>query len=349
MILRYKVCYLIINNYLDYIMKNIYIILVLATFGFLFCSCKTTRKITVSGIPGSNIYKPNMEKVATIQENGTVDISLDKKEFIAFMLSNVPGSSDFVPFALDYKYKNYGTSAAKFTGAYLSVMGGSCMLAGALAADDESLAGPITVGSGAGLLLLGIPFWLSESITGIQGKYLFKYLPEQSTNNDIKFTSYNDKGIKKEVGVSQEQISFEHEESVSTNTNNALSAALSRFKNSLPDSKESEALVVGTYIGTGKIIMDGKQVGLLENLKIKIERIDENFVLVDVQDSNGNSCFGSKNIYKVKRSDDNSYIMSLVDNSDAIIRIDKAGCLEYVHPKAKVDDNIFTLEIKASK
>ena len=331
-------------------MKRVYIIL--AASGLLFFSCKTTRTITVSGIPGSNIYKPNMEKVATIQQSGSVDINLNKKEFLPYMIANAPGSSEFIHFALDYKFKNYRTGAATFMGTYLYTLGGISILVGALTSgDEESLVGPIMVGGGAGLMLLGTPFLLSENITGVQGKYQFKYLPEQNTNNDIKFTKYIDKGINKEINASSIEMPINPAEKKRPNTNNALSAALAKFKNSSTGNATYGQLVTGTYIGTGKFLQNGKQIGLLENMKILIDSVADELVSVIVQDSNGTPCFGTTNIYDVKKSGDNSYTMSLIGNSDAVIHIDSNGNMEYMHPKIEVEGEmgIFTLEIKASK
>lgn len=331
-------------------MKRVYIILV--TLGLLFFSCKTTRTITVSGIPGSNIYKPNMEKVATIKQSGSVDINLNKKEFLPYMIANAPGSSKFIPFALDYKFKNYGTHAATIMGTSLYLLGGTSLLVGALTgSDDESLVGPIMVGGGAGLMLLGTPFLLSENITGVQGKYQFKYLPEQRTNNDIMFTEHIDKGIKKEINVSSIEMTINPAEKKRSNTNNALSAALTKFRNSSTGNKAYGQLIAGTYIGTGKILQNGKQIGLLENMKILIDNVADESVSVIVQDSNGTPCFDATNIYDVKKSDDNSYSMSLIGNSDAVIHIDSNGNMEYIHPKVEVEGEteVFTLEIKATK
>lgn len=329
-------------------MKKVYTILVLVAFGLLFFSCKTTREITVSGTPGTDIYKPDMSKVATIQENGNVSIKLNKKEFLSYMMSKAPGSSEFVPFALNYEYKNYGTNTAKVAGTSLAVLGGLSLITGMLmlAQGDESVATAILAGGGGVLMGAATPLALSEQFSGPQAKYQFKYFPEQSTNYDVKFVDYLDKGVKKEVGKSEKLKSFDTE---NADAGNALSAALSNFKKSSTETKTYGQLVAGTYIGTGKIILDGKQVGLLENMRILIDNVDGKSVSVDVQDSKGEPCLGTKNLYDVKSSDGNTYIMSLIGNSDAVIRIDSNGSMEYIHPKVEVDGNIFTLDIKASK
>lgn len=321
-------------------MKKLYTIFVFVAFGLLFFSCKTTREITVSGIPGTDIYKPDMSKVATIQESGSVNVKLDKKEFLSYMISNVPGSKDFVPFALDYERKNYHRDVNLWTGTYL-LSGGVVLAAVGIGLPEASLAI-----AGAGLIVAGTPLITSGTTSSPQAKYNFRYLPNQSTNNDVTFADYIDNGVKKEIRESKKLMSFNTENS---DGGNALSAALSNFKKSSTETKAYGQAVTGTYIGTGKIMLKGKQVGLLENMRILIDNVDGKFVFVDVQDSNGEPCFGTKNLYDVKSSDANTYTLSLIGNADAVIHIDDSGRMEYLHPKVEFNDEIFTLEIKASK
>ncbi len=321
-------------------MKKIYTKLVFAAFGLLLFSCKPAREITVSGTPGTDIYKPDMSKVATIQESGNVSIKLNKKEFLSYMMSKAPGSSDFVPFALDYEYKNYRKDAVIYTGAYAIGFGTVFTAVGlGLSYMPMTIVGIPTLIAGSTLLGVGLN-------STPQTEYNFKYLQDQNINNDVTFVDYLDKGVKKEIRGSNKLMSFNEG---NADTGNALSAALSNFKKSSTETKTYGQLVAGTYIGTGKIILDGKQVGLLENMRILIDNVDGKSVSVDVQDSKGEPCLGTKNLYDVKSPDGNTYTMSLIGNSDAVIRIDSNGSMEYIHPKVEVDGNIFTLDIKASK
>lgn len=329
-------------------MKIIFKTLVLIAFPLLFFACKTAKPIKISGIPGTSIYNPDMTKIATIEENGSVEVKLKKNTYYAYLISNAPNSLDFVPFALDYKYYSYsGEKTAFIVGTTVSAIGTGALLGGSILAGlGETGTGLTMVGVGAGTLGLGLlPFAFVENVSK-QMDYKYKYLIDQSTNNDVAFTGYFDKGVKKEIGVSKKLMSFNEG---TAGTSNALSAALSNFKKSSTETKTYGQLVAGTYIGTGKIILDGKQVGLLENMRILIDNVDGKSVSVDVQDSKGEPCLGTKNLYDVKSPDGNTYTMSLIGNSDAVIRIDSNGSMEYIHPKVEVDANIFTLDIKASK
>ena len=329
-------------------MKIFFKTLAFIAFPLLFIACKTAKPIKISGTPGTNIYSPDMTKIATIEENGSVEVKLKKNTYYAYLISNVPSSPDFVPFALDYKYYSYsGEKTAFIVGTTVSAIGTGALLGGSILAGlGETGTGLTMVGVGAGTLGLGLlPFAFVENVSK-QMDYKYKYLIDQSTNNDVAFTGYFDKGVKKEIGVSKKLMSFNEG---TAGTSNALSAALSNFKKSSTETKTYGQLVAGTYIGTGKIILDGKQVGLLENMRILIDNVDGKSVSVDVQDSKGEPCLGTKNLYDVKSPDGNTYTMSLIGNSDAVIRIDSNGSMEYIHPKVEVDGNIFTLDIKASK
>lgn len=329
-------------------MKIIFKTLVLIAFPLLFFACKTAKPIKISGIPGTNIYNPDMTKIATIEEDGSVEVKLKKNTYYAYLISNAPSSPDFVPFALDYKYYSYsGEKTAFIVGTTVSTIGAGALLGGSILTGlGETSTGLTMVGVGAGTVGLGLlPFAFVENVSKQMG-YKYKYLLYQSTNNDITFADYIDKGVKKEIRESKKFMSFNTENS---DGGNALSAALSNFKKSSTETKAYGQAVTGTYIGTGKIMLKGKQVGLLENMRILIDNVDGKFVFVDVQDSNGEPCFGTKNLYDVKSSDGNTYTMSLIGNSDAVIHIDSNGSMEYIHPKVEVDGNIFTLDIKASK
>lgn len=329
-------------------MKIFFKTLAFIAFPLLFIACKTAKPIKISGIPGTNIYSPDMTKIATIEENGSVEVKLKKNTYYAYLISNVPSSPDFVPFALDYKYYSYsGEKTAYYVGTTVGIAGIGSLLSGSILAGlGETSTGLTMVGVGVGTAGLGLlPFAFIENASK-QMNYKYKYLLNQSTNNDVTFVDYLDKGVKKEVGKSEKLMSFNTE---NADAGNALSDALSNFKKSSTDTKTYGQLVAGRYIGTGKIILDGKQVGLLENMRILIDNVDGKFVSVDVQDSNGESCFDTKNLYDVKSSGNNTYTMSIIGNSDAVIRIDSNGVMEYIHPKVEVNGNIFTLDIKASK
>ena len=107
-------------------------------------------------------------------------------------------------------------------------------------------------------------------------------------------------------------------------------------------------IVSGTYTGAGYLAQKGKVIEEYAKIKVVILRIDNNNVNVDVFE-NGESYFSKTNKYQVMKKGKNTYVLSLDGISDALITIDNAGHLTYIHPKVNIDGEIYTLNLTANK
>ena len=101
-----KECYTIINKKEVLMKTNIKLLLVVGMFISLF-SCTTSQKITVYGVPETEIYTPNKVKLASIDNTGKAEIKLPSDGYYGLLLSHNKTQDTYIPFALDYKRKNY--------------------------------------------------------------------------------------------------------------------------------------------------------------------------------------------------------------------------------------------------
>ncbi len=321
-------------------MKNISIILATIILCASFFSCTTSQTISVIGTPGTTIYTPGMDKKWTIQQNGKCDIKLASQDYHHYLLSKEANSDLLVPFALDYKKRNYiGTQFAAalgkgiaFSGLAVNVASIIAMLAG----DTEIggtlfLTGCVTTGIGAAI---GMPadFRMQQD----QQMYKFKYLSEHATNDDITFVPIVDHGISKNASSE-----------TSTPTTAATSKAKSRTTKSNKTLNDYAKQIEGTYIGKGSLIFENEVIETYNNIKVVVKRIDKNTVNVNVIESNGEDFFASVNKYEIAKNG-NKYTLTLQGIPSAQITITNKQ-LKYNHPKVNIDNDIYTLDISASK
>ena len=66
-------------------------------------SCRTTKEVTITGIPHTTIYTKDRYKIGTIGPDGTAKIVLDAENY--FYLSKAPGSNMYIPFATNVNDK----------------------------------------------------------------------------------------------------------------------------------------------------------------------------------------------------------------------------------------------------
>lgn len=167
-------------------------IVIFCIAGLLATSCAISRKLVVSGQPGTVISTIDGETVGKIEPDGTGQIEILKPALTPFLLARAPGAAKAVPFALDYK-ECYGKTI--FVQAIAGIgygVGLGAMTLGlifTLAGEKTGLTTPglITLGvGGASLLGLVIPttFALSDE-SFAHGMKIYK---EQSTNGDLKLT-----------------------------------------------------------------------------------------------------------------------------------------------------------------
>ena len=171
---------------------------------YFLSSCTTSQKIVVNGTPGTEIYSPTMEKLATIESNGKTKIKLSSDGYYAYLMSHQPSTWQFVPFALDYKHKGYiGNRLLKYTGYTISAAGVFADLVGciALLSGAEDVGAPFLIGGSAAIGLgtaIGMPADFRSHQT--QYGYRFKYLTNHVTNQDINFSQIIDNGYNKNIG-----------------------------------------------------------------------------------------------------------------------------------------------------
>lgn len=70
-------------------------------------ACSSSQQVTVTGIPGTEIYNNRIEfqYLGTIGADGKAYLNLSKKKYDAFLFYHPEGSNAYIPFAVDYKFK----------------------------------------------------------------------------------------------------------------------------------------------------------------------------------------------------------------------------------------------------
>lgn len=322
-------------------MKKIIRFLLMAFSVLLLGACSTSQKVTIQGIPGTEIYSPSMNRLGVIGSNAQVTLKISSDDYFAYLMSRNADSNELVPFALDYKNHGYvGTTATAYLGT-IAAFGG--YLSTAALSDDLVL-----VGSGVSLLGATCALPSCWRLGQTQYKHKYKYLSAQATNQDLRFAKIVDFGYKKTL--QNDDVS----ETVAAKTinpnNSATSSTVVRKKYSVSKRtlNDNAELVSGTYSGTGYLSQKNKTIEEYSNIKVVVLRIDNNTVNVDVIES-GESYFSTKNKYLTKKKGKNTYVLSLNGIPDAFITIDKAGHLTYIHPKVNIDGEIYTLNITANK
>ena len=325
----------------------------LVTFSVLLLgSCSTSQKVTIQGVPGTDIYSPRMEKLGVVGPNAQVSFKISSDDYFSYLMSRDAGSNQLVPFALDYKNHSYtGTQVLKYLGYGISAAGAFSCLVGAstcINGDFEEVGAPFAAAGGGAVLLgmaIGMPADARSNQTQYEHKY--KYLSIQNTNQDFRFAPIVDLGDKKTLqndGVSETVAT------IINHNNSATSSTAARKKSSVSKRtlNDNAKFISGTYSGTGYLSQKGKIIEEYANAKVVVLRIDNNTVNVDVIES-GESYFSTKSKYQVTKKGKNTYVLSLKGIPDAFITIDNAGHLTYIHPKVNIDGEIYTLNITATK
>lgn len=336
-------------------MKRTINYIIIACVSFITFSCTTKQKFTVYGKPGTLIYKPNMSHVATIQNNGSVKVKLDSDNYYAYLLSRDANSERVIPFALDYKNKNYtgkriiaGTTYM-FLGASLgaTIAGSAAYLGG-----SEDIAGTFLAAGGvlAGLSLATA--CANEQLNQTPESYKFKYLPSQTTNQNVVFTDYIENGQIK-GSIKDENSSPANHKHVQQNNNQKSTQATSISVAKIKSSKSTRTLkdygriVEGNYIGEGKLLQGEETIEDYKRIKVSLMRVDKNTVAVNVYDDNNEAFFLKNSNYNIKKTKANEYTMSLDGIPSAIIVINDKNNLIYIHPRVNIDGSMYTLEISA--
>lgn len=346
-------------------MKNIKIIIlrpvaIFLSICILFTSCHTTQTITINAPSGTKIYTPSKVLLGTTSNKGSVDIEIDSDIYYAYLLSKSTDSDYYVPFALDYKNKNYNlTKFGEYVGKGIAYIGCgvtsfsllAAAILGAAGADDEttSTAGFISLG-GLGALGVGMAIGMSCEARGdqTQYQYRYKYLQTQTTNCDIKFTqpNYEENLIRKENKETTIEV-----EKVSTTPHKEENSSIANIK--LKSDKSTIKLnnhartISGEYLGSGKLTKDDSIIEDYENIKVILKYNDKNNVDVNVMLGEEN-LFPMPSTYKISKTE-NGYNLKHSEISQAEISIDKSNNLIYIHQRVNIDNEIYTLTIKANK
>lgn len=277
----------------------------------LCASCAPSSKVVIYGTSGTEIYDSEYKMLGTISNSGKIKIKLPKNEYVPFLLSHEVNSSLYIPFAVNFKYKNHTT---------------------------ENLMSVLGLFTGFGTLP-SVIYMCSRNSSQYWNDY--KYYKNQSTNQDCRFVSFLDNGEERTIEATSNVTPIMTNESVSTVARRKSSVS----RRSLTDNAK---FVSGTYTGSGYLTQKGKVIEEYSAMKVVVLRIDNNTVNIDVVE-NGESYFSSKTEYKVKKKGKNTYVLFLEDIPDASIIIDNAGHLSYIHPKVNIDGEIYTLNITANK
>lgn len=332
-------------------MKRLIELLGIVICVILLHSCTTSQKITIQGTPGTEIYSPAMERLGTVSSNGKVSFKISSDDYFSYLMSKNAGANELIPFALDYKRHSFiGTQILKWTGYTVVAAGAFSALVGGIACiggDGDEVGGPfLAAGGGAAVLgaIIGMPADMRSNQTQYEHKY--KYLSVQETNQDVHFTQIVDVGYRKTKHNYDNNAPH-----VSDRANNGSpSSTATRRKSSVSKRtlNDNAKLVSGSYFGTGYLTQKGKVIEEYAKIKVVIARIDNNNVNIDVFE-NGESYFSKTNKYQVMKKGKNTYVLSLDGISDALITIDNAGHLTYIHPKVNIDGEIYTLNLTANK
>ena len=330
----------------------------------MLASCTTTQTINVTGLAGTEIYTPNYVKVGTINNLGTTEITLDSDAYYAYLLSKAEGSNEYIPFALDYKNHSYAATKMAYGAGYtiasiglMAALGGTIALCVATGVEDEDMQGISgTIFGIGGLVALagaGIGMPADSRLSQIDHAYQFKYLPKQSTNQDFTFTKPKFNTVsqtKKEVpNVESKKATQETKDSSVSSKSLKTSTSTKKLNDKSTKSfKNHGATVEGSYIGTGSLSMGGQIIESYKDIAVKIVRVDDNTVTVNVTESNGVDFFNEPATYTIKKDANGNFTLTHDDIAKATIKIDRNKKAIYLHPRVNIDGDIYTLKITAT-
>ncbi len=290
-------------------------------------SCKTSTKFTVYGEPGTEIMTPRKYRLATIDGNGTAKIKIkNKADFYSFLISHDPSSDNYIPFALDYKKKKYNNGVTLGATGVVAFVGGAVI-------DPAIMA--------AGLLFMGIGgCYAWNMMTTENHLYHFKYLPEQHTNQDLKFTKpdYIPAQITSTTAPSEPIV-----QNSSASTKKILSSESTKTL------KDNATKIEGTYVGTGNLKSGNDVIEDYTGIKVIITKKSKDTVLVNVYESDGSKFFATDGEYSVQKLSNGIFSLTLKGIKNATIEIDTQNNLVYLHPRVNIENEIYTLNIKAKK
>ena len=161
-------------------MKHSFALLLLP---FLLVGC-SPNIVNIHGTPGTRIMELNGEEIGRIDDSGEATITIKDDKYYGMLLSQEPGSTTPIPFALDY----HNTNSCLQQLFIPCVIGSSIFLSGSIIIlanednEDTSFVLPALSLMAVGAGLISIAAKYEESIP-IRNS--FKYDLDQRTNNDL--------------------------------------------------------------------------------------------------------------------------------------------------------------------
>lgn len=297
--------------------NNILYVLALSVLMLLLSAC--SPKVTVYGQPGTEIYSQD-KFLGVIKQDGKVKVKLDNR-YIGILESRRPGTFYNVPFGVN-------TKNSKHTWSRLF---------------EWTLGGPTTI------FFYPIGRECSEDTRDKN----YAYLKNQQTNDDIVFVQPQFEYVQSEQP--QENIPRE-----ATQTSR-LRPAASASQNEATDSQrvnrnlnDNTSRISGTYSGNGTISLRNDVLENLNDIQVKIRRVNAEEVEVEIIEANGSSFFGAPVPYKLKsvagrNSRNSDIVLEHKTIPSATITISRSGNLVYKNPRLEIDNVIYLFKIEASK
>lgn len=353
-------------------MKKIYNIISVLTAASLLSACVTSEKFTVTGAPGSKIYSPYKKEIATIQSNGKAKIELPSNSYYAYLYTYNNVDDVWVPFVLETKKNSHNGTKALFNTSIVGAgIGLPAFLAGTiacLAGGEESSEEPVVLGllAGGGALSLISSFSglvSSERISQLSYQYNFSYKKNQVTNSDLSFTPYVppfSSYVSATSNSSSYSSSTTSESSTSSVAKRSKATSSSSTTSSSKSSSTSESssvasrsrkdpaqAIVGTYTGTGTLLLNNKTTEKIPDLVINITFVDKGKVKVEILEE-GEPFFASDEIYDVTIDKSGNYSLTHTKIPSAKITISSKKVLNYTHPNVNIDGDKYTFNITAT-
>lgn len=167
-------------------MKNILYTSLLFFIGLSFTSCSSSVDFTVNGRPGTVIYSPTNQQLATIDHNGKAKVKVNRDKFYPYLLSKSSNSEEPIPFALNFKgNSSFLHHVAFYTGAAVGTAGAAVGTVGLCEGPDD---GRDLALAGFGTMIVG---WIPAAFVGTYLEtnadvhHEFKYEKQQYTNEDL--------------------------------------------------------------------------------------------------------------------------------------------------------------------
>lgn len=326
---------------------------------FMLSGCHTYDKFTIAAPAETKIYVPAAETAEShknIDASGRVRVQVPSSTYCGYVVATDPFSGLKVPYGLDVKKKTYpGEKAAMGVGVTLASVGigidlvGVIAMIAAAAQDDEEntdlFGRVISIGSGIGLVGMGVGWPANARLNQISHHYQFKY----DSNQEISFNGLSsvllNPDLPKNAPIAEPAKRKKAASGKSDVEDKKATEAGSKAKKTRSDFGKQ---IAGTYSGSGRLLIGKVEDEAYGKIEVKIERIDKNNVKVRIIESD-EDFFDSPLTYAIVADKNGGYKLTLNNVPSATILIDKNGRLTFNHNKVYIDGDAYTLTISARK